>query len=100
MAQADRVAAAMDSLGLSETVVVAHSAGGSLALRLAHRRPQLVRALVSIEGGPTETLTTPEFRRAMRLAPGIQIFRGVKLLPREIPGQRVAPSGGASWGTP
>jgi len=99
MAQADRVAAAMDSLGLSETVVVAHSAGGSLALRLAYRRPELVRALVSIEGGPTETLTTPEFRRAMRLAPWIKIFGGIKLIRWKIRGMLIASSGDASWVT-
>src|SRR2546427_12509962 len=78
-AQADRVAAAMDSLGLSETVVVAHSAGGSLAFRLAYRPPELVRALGSIEGGPTETLTTPEVRRAVRAGPGGQSFGGAQL---------------------
>jgi len=98
-AQADRVAAAMDSLGLSQTVVVAHSAGGSIALRLAYRRPELVRALVSIEGGPTETLTTPEFRRAMRLAPWIKVFGGIKLIRWKIRGMLISSSGDASWVT-
>src|SRR5207247_6874619 len=98
-AQADRVAAAMDSLGLSQTVVVAHSAGGSVALRLAYRRPELVRALVSIEGGPTETLTTPEFRRAMRLAPWIKVFGGIKLIRWKIRGMLISSSGDASWVT-
>src|SRR3989441_8914137 len=99
MAQADRVAAAMDSLGLSETVVVAHSARGSLALRLAHRPPELVRALASIEGGPSGTLTTPEFRRGVRLAAWVKNFGGLKPVRREIPGLVVAASGAASWVT-
>src|SRR3989441_7925374 len=43
-AQADRVAAAMDSLGLSQTVVVAHSAGGSVAVGPAHPPPRPGRA--------------------------------------------------------
>src|SRR3989442_3928009 len=89
----------MDSLGWSESVVVAHSAGGSLALRLAYRRLELARAMVSIEGGPTETLTTPEFRRAMRLAPWIKIFGGIKLIRWKIRGMLIASSGDASWVT-
>src|SRR5207245_10663473 len=97
--QAARVVPAMGSLGLSETGVVAHPAGGSLALRRAYRRPGLLRALVSSEGGPTETLTAPEFRRAMRLAPWIKIFGGIKLIRWKIRGMLISSSGDASWVT-
>src|SRR5438132_10069717 len=39
---------------LFRSLLVAHSIGGSEAFRLAYYRPDLVRGLVSIEGGPTE----------------------------------------------
>jgi pimeloyl-ACP methyl ester carboxylesterase len=65
-AQADRIAAALDTLGVAHAIIVAHSVGASMAYRLAYRRPDLVRAIVSLEGGPAEAAATPSFRRAMR----------------------------------
>jgi len=81
-AQADRIAAAMDSLGIRQAWVVAHSVGGAMALRVAYRRPDLVRALVSLEGGPTERVTTPEFRRAAMFIPWIKWLGGIKTVRR------------------
>src|SRR5689334_22877601 len=49
-AQADRIAAVLDSLHVVSAWLIAHSIGGSEAFRLAYRRPDLVRGLVSIEG--------------------------------------------------
>jgi pimeloyl-ACP methyl ester carboxylesterase len=98
-AQADRLAAVFDSLGLRHALVVAHSVGGSEALRLAYRRPDLVRGLVSLEGGPAETAVTPEFRRAMRFAPWIRLLGGMKLIRWQIRRMLVASSGDASWVT-
>ena len=68
-AQADRVAAVLDSLSISGAVFVGHSLGASIAMRVAYRRSDLVRGIVSIEGGPGETATTDGFRRWMRFAP-------------------------------
>ena len=45
-ATADRVAACMEALGLAEADVAGHSHGGSIAMMLAARHPQLVRRLV------------------------------------------------------
>ena len=98
-AQADRVAAVMDTLGVDHAIVIAHSAGGSEALRLAYRRPTLVRALISIEGGPTESLTTPAFRRALRFAPWIKLFGGIKLIRWKMHDMLVESLGDASWVT-
>src|SRR2546430_1934112 len=42
-AQADRVAAALDRLGVGDVIVVAHSVGAAIAYRLAYRRPALGR---------------------------------------------------------
>ena len=80
-AQADRIAAALDSLGVAHAIIVAHSLGASMAYRLAYRRPDLVRGLVSLDGGPAEAAATPAFRRAMRFAPWIKLFGGVNAVP-------------------
>ena len=96
-AQAGRIAAALDSLGVTGAIVVAHSLGASMAYRLAYRRPDLVRGLVSLDGGPAEAAATPGFRRAMRFAPWIKLFGGVKLIRRKIRGTLVASSGDTTW---
>src|SRR2546422_4297588 len=67
------------------------------AFRLAYRRPDLVRAIVSLEGGPAEAAATPGFRRAMRFAPWIKMFGGYGRVRREIRRSLVASSGGTSW---
>ena len=98
-AQADRLAAVLDTLRVQQALVVAHSVGGSEALRLAYRRPDLVKGLVSLEGGPSETAATPAFKRAMRFAPWIKLLGGVKLIRWKIHNILVASSGDASWVT-
>ncbi|HEY6947606.1 MAG TPA: alpha/beta hydrolase [Gemmatimonadales bacterium] len=65
-AQTARVAAVLDSLGIHQAVIIAHSTGASLALRLAYQRPDLVDGILSIDGGPAESAATPGLRRAMR----------------------------------
>lgn len=98
-AQADRIAAVLDSLHVRDALFVAHSLGGSEAFRLAYRRPDLVRGLVSIEGGPTEAAITPAFRRALRLAPWIKLFGGIKLIRRKIRSLLLDSSGDSTWVT-
>ena len=96
-AQADRVAAALDRLGITSAVVVAHSIGASIAYRLAYRRPDLVRAVVALEGGPAEAAATPSLRRAMQFAPWIKLFGGVRLVRNKIRSQLLRASGDSSW---
>src|SRR3989442_12712361 len=72
--QADRVAAALDRLGVSDAIVVAHSVGAAIAYRLAYRRPDLVRGLVSLDGGPPAAAPTPGFPPAIPLPPRIKLF--------------------------
>jgi pimeloyl-ACP methyl ester carboxylesterase len=50
-AQAARIAAILDTLHLQHLIIVGHSAGAAIALRLAVQRPSLVKAIVSLEGG-------------------------------------------------
>src|SRR5213594_2594595 len=96
-AQADRVAAALDRLGLANAIVVAHAVGASIAYRLAYRRPDLVRGIVALDGGPAEAATTPGFRRALRLAPWIKLFGGVRLVRKKIRHNLIAVSDDTSW---
>ena len=83
-AQAERIAGVLDSLAIRQAFVIAHSLGGAEAFRLAYRRPDLVRGLISLEGGPTEAAITPAFKRALRFAPWIKLFGGIKLVRKKI----------------
>ncbi len=98
-AQADRIAAALERLGGAPAIVVAHSVGASMALRLAYRHPERVRALISLDGGPAEEAATPGFRRAMRYVPWIKWLGGVKRLRPQLRKDLIAASGDASWVT-
>jgi pimeloyl-ACP methyl ester carboxylesterase len=98
-AQADRIAAVLDSLGVRGALLIAHSIAGSEAFRLAYRRPDLVKGLLSIEGGPTEAAITPAFKRALRFAPWIKLFGGIKLVRRKIRGLLLDSSGDSTWVT-
>lgn len=75
-AQAVRIAAVLDSLKLRNVLVIAHSIAGSQAFRLAYRRPDLVAGVLSLEGGPADTMVTAGFRRAVRFGPAIKLLGG------------------------
>ena len=49
-AHAQTVACLLDALQLTNCILVGHSMGGSIAILLAHSRPDLVRSLVVAEG--------------------------------------------------
>lgn len=98
-AQAGRIAAALDQLGVSSAVVVSHSVAGSMALRLALIDPDRVRAIVSLEGGPVEEVTTAGFRRAMKLAPILKLFGAGRMIRGRVKGMLESRSGDRSWVT-
>ncbi|MEP7326940.1 MAG: alpha/beta fold hydrolase [Gemmatimonadota bacterium] len=98
-AQSDRVATAMGRLGIRQAIVVAHAVGASIALRLAYRHPDLVRGIVSLDGGPAEAAATPGFRRAMRFAPWVKMLGGIRLVRRELRKEMIAGSADTSWVT-
>jgi pimeloyl-ACP methyl ester carboxylesterase len=99
-AQADRVGLALDALGSGPVVVVAQAGGTSTALRLAYRRPDLVRAVLSIEGGVAEEVMTPGARRAIHLAPLLKLLGGQRLIRRRVGRTLVQRSRDPSWVTP
>jgi pimeloyl-ACP methyl ester carboxylesterase len=74
--------------------------GGSIAFRLAYRRPELVRGIISIDGGPTESAATPGLRRAMRWAPLLKLFVGRGTLRREVHSGLIKNSADTTWLTP
>jgi pimeloyl-ACP methyl ester carboxylesterase len=98
-AQADRIAAALDSLGVHPVAVVAHGVSGSIALRLAYRHPHLAPAIVLVEGGASESAATPALRGAMRLAPVIRLLGNESRFREELRKGLVKASGDASWVT-
>lgn len=97
IAQADQIAAVLDSLRIRNAPVIAHSVGGAMALRLAYRRPDLVRSLISLEGGPTERVATPEFKRAAKYIPWIKLLGGIKLIRKVVRRTLVRSSGDTTW---
>lgn len=98
-AQAERIGAVLDSMGISSAVVVAHSVGASIAFRLAVIRPELVAGVVSLDGGPAEAAATPGFRKAIRWAPWLRLFGGVGRIRGKIRTYLKESSRDSSWVT-
>ena len=59
-AQAARVAALLDDLGLRPVTVVGHSSGGYVATALAEQRPDLVSSLELVSTGPSPDALLPQ----------------------------------------
>lgn len=96
-AQADRIAVALHRLEGQPVVLVAHSVSASIALRLAIRHPDLVRAVVLLDGGPMEAVATKGFRQAMRYAPWVKWMGGMKRLRPHIRKDLIASSADSTW---
>ncbi len=100
-AQTARVAAVLDSLGVHKALIIAHSTGGSIALRLAYQRPDLIEGILSIDGGPSESASTPSLRRAMRF--GGMLTKALlqpDAVRSEVRHEIVANSSDTTWVTP
>lgn len=98
-AQADRIQKALELLDVKDAILVSHSIGTSMALRLAYRHPDGVRAVVSLEGGPAEEVSTPGFRRAMMLAPLLKLFGSGRMIRGKVHGMLVDRSANPAWVT-
>jgi pimeloyl-ACP methyl ester carboxylesterase len=99
-AQADRIARALDTLGVRGAVVVGQAVGSSIAFRLAYRHPELVRGVLSIDGGPVETAATPGIRHAMRFAGLLKLFMGAGTIRKKVREGMIRNSGDTTWVTP
>lgn len=98
-AQAHRVAAIMDSLGLRHAVVMGHATGTAVALRLALLRPDLVRGLLLIEGGALESAAVPGVKKAIQFSFLVRIFAGRGRIKKEVRKGLIASSGDTTWVT-
>lgn len=100
-AQTGRVAEVLDSLGVSRALVVAQSSGAAIAFRLAIQRPDLVRGLLSIGGGPAESAATPGMKKAFKLG-GFMTKLAVNesKLRHDVRREIVRNSGDTTWVTP
>jgi pimeloyl-ACP methyl ester carboxylesterase len=97
-AQSRRLAAALDQIGTKDAIFVAQGFSASIVLRLALLRPDLVRGVVSLEGGPAETGTTPGFRRALGFANLIKLG-GRSVLRSQLQHRLCAASANPAWVT-
>ena len=99
-AQADRIGGVMDSLGLGSALVVAQSSGAAIAYRLTYRRADLVKGLISIDGGPAESAGTPGLRHALRFGGFLtKLFVGSGTLRSKVRHDLIENSGDTSWVT-
>jgi pimeloyl-ACP methyl ester carboxylesterase len=77
-AQARRVGAVLDRLGISRVTVVGHSSGCTVATALAEQRPGAVAGLALIDFGPSLEAKIPErrlFRLVLTQFPGRLLWR-------------------------
>lgn len=98
-AQAHRVAAVMDSLHLTQAVMMGHAVGAPIALRLALARPELVHRLLLVEEGPVESAAVPGVKSALKFAFFIRIFAGRGRVRKELRKGLIASSGDTTWVT-
>jgi pimeloyl-ACP methyl ester carboxylesterase len=98
-AQGNRIGAAMDSLHLSHAVVLAHSAGVPMALRLATQRSGLIDGLLLIDGAATESAGVPGVKGALKFAWLLKLFAGRGRVRKEIRKGLIASSGDTTWVT-
>ena len=99
-AQTGRVASVLDSLGVTGALLVAHSSGAAIAFRLAILRPDLVRGLISIDGGPSESAATPGMRKAFKFGGGLVKFAlDESKLRHDVRREIVRNSGDTTWVT-
>ncbi len=98
-AQAERVAAVMDTLHLTQAVTMGHAVGAPIALRMALARPDLVHCLLLVEEGAAETAAVPGVKSALKFAFIIRLFAGRGRVKKELRKGLIASSGDTTWVT-
>jgi pimeloyl-ACP methyl ester carboxylesterase len=79
---------------------VAQSSGAAIAFRLAVQRPELVRGLLSIDGGPAETAATDGMKKAFKFGGGLVKFAlDESKLRHDVRREIVRNSGDTTWVT-
>ncbi len=99
-AQADRIGAVLDSLNATDALIVGQSTGAAIAFRMAYRRPELVRGVLSIDGGPAETAATPGLKHALRFGGFLtKLFVGPGTIRKRVWHDLIQNSGDTTWVT-
>jgi pimeloyl-ACP methyl ester carboxylesterase len=99
-AQTIRVAHTLDQLRIKRALVIAQSSGAAIAFRLAVQRPDLVRGLLSIDGGPAESAATPGLKKAFKFGGGLVKFAmDQSKLRHDVRREIVKNSGDTTWVT-
>jgi pimeloyl-ACP methyl ester carboxylesterase len=99
-AQTHRVGKALDQLGVKQALFVAQSSGAGIAFRLAILRPDLVRGLLSIDGGPAESAATPGMKKAFKFGGLVTKFAvDESKLRHDVRKEIVRNSGDTTWVT-
>jgi pimeloyl-ACP methyl ester carboxylesterase len=99
-AQSERVARTLDKMGVKRALIVAQSSGAAIAFRLAVERPDLVRALLSIVGGPAESAATPGLKKAFKFGGGlVKLTMDESRLRHEVRREIVKNAGDTTWVT-
>ncbi|HEX6617067.1 MAG TPA: alpha/beta hydrolase [Gemmatimonadales bacterium] len=97
-AQSERVARTLDQMGVKRALIVAQSSGAAIAFRLAVKRPDLVRGLLSIDGGPAESAATPGMKKAFKFGGGlVKLTLDESRLRHEVRREIVENSGDTIW---
>jgi 3-oxoadipate enol-lactonase len=99
-AQTQRIGNALDQLGIKEALFIAQSSGAAIAFRLAIVRPDLVRGLLSIDGGPAESAATPGMKKAFKFGGLVTKFAvDESKLRHDVRREIVRNSGDTTWVT-
>lgn len=98
-AQADRVGAVLDSLGVRRAIVAGSNFGAAVAMRLAYRRPECVAGVVLLDGGPVDRSYTEGVSTAMKLAPLLRFFGAGGIVKKKVRSALANASADSSWVT-
>jgi 3-oxoadipate enol-lactonase len=99
-AQTQRLSNALDQLGVKQALFVAQSSGAAIVFRLAILRPDLVRGLLSLDGGPAESAATPGMKKAFKFGGMITKFAvDQSKLRHDVRREIVRNSGDTTWVT-
>ena len=98
-AQADRIAAVLDTFDVTNAVIVGTNFGASVAMRVAYRHPERVAAVLLLDGGPVDRSSTGGASVALRLAPVLKLFGGRGIARRRIGEAMREYSADPSWVT-
>lgn len=97
-AQTLRVGEVLDSLGVTRALFIAQSSGASIAFRLAVARPELVRGLLAIDGGPAESAATPGMKKVFKLGGfAVKLAMDESKLRHDVRREIVKNSGDTTW---